>query len=193
MVGISVNTLDYLESTRHSYYNDVIKGAMASQITSLKIVWSSADQRKHQISASLAFVRGIHQWPVNFSRKCPVMRKMFPFDDVIVFWFIYRRVWSTLRWTVEAKKNIKFRCNKTFSNNTLYWEYIFVYTNALWVLLLSIYKLFFCGNWISESELAFLAFNVLVRLKRFGHWRSQYHFWSGCFAWCFFLAATKKL
>ena len=39
---------------------------MASQITSLTIVYSAvysdADQRKHQSSASLAFVRGIHRW-----------------------------------------------------------------------------------------------------------------------------------
>ena len=46
------------------HYNDVIMGAMASQITSLtvvySIVYSTADQRKHQSSASLAFVRGIH-------------------------------------------------------------------------------------------------------------------------------------
>ena len=58
---------------------------MASQITSLTIVCSGADQRKHQSSASLAFVRGIHRWPVNFSHKGPVTRKMFPFDDVIMW------------------------------------------------------------------------------------------------------------
>ena len=50
-------------------YRDVIIGAMASQITSLAIVYSTvysgADQRKHQSSASLAFVWGIHRWPVN--------------------------------------------------------------------------------------------------------------------------------
>ena len=70
------------------HYNDVIKGAMASQITSLTIVCSNvcsgADQRKYQSSASLAFVWGIHQWPVNFPNKWPVTRKMFPFDDVIM-------------------------------------------------------------------------------------------------------------
>ena len=43
-----------------------------------------ADQRKHQNSASLAFVRGIHRSPVNSSNKGPVTRKMFPFDDVIM-------------------------------------------------------------------------------------------------------------
>ena len=59
-------------------------GAMASQITSLVIVYSDADQRKHQSSASLAFVRGIHRWPVNSPHKGPTTRKMFLFDDVIM-------------------------------------------------------------------------------------------------------------
>ena len=71
-----------------SHYSDVIMGAMASQITSLTIVYSSvysgADQRKHQSSASVAFVRGIHRWPVNSLHKRPVTRKIFPFDDVIM-------------------------------------------------------------------------------------------------------------
>ena len=62
--------------------------AIASQITSLTIVYTTvypdADQRKHHSSASLAFVRGIHRGPVNFPHKCPVTRKMFPFDDVIM-------------------------------------------------------------------------------------------------------------
>ena len=61
---------------------------MASQITSLTIVvstvYSGADHRKHQSSASLAFVRGIHRWPVNSPHKGPVTWKMFPFDDVIM-------------------------------------------------------------------------------------------------------------
>ena len=47
------------------HYTDVIMTTMASQITSLtvvySIVYSGADQRKHQNSASLASVRGIHR------------------------------------------------------------------------------------------------------------------------------------
>ena len=62
--------------------------AMASQITSLMIVYSTvysgADQRKHQSSASLAFVQGIHRGPVNSPHKGPVTWEMFPFDDVIM-------------------------------------------------------------------------------------------------------------
>ena len=43
--------------------------------------------RKHQSSASLAFVRGIYRRPVNSPHKWPVTRKMFPIDDVIMSWF----------------------------------------------------------------------------------------------------------
>ena len=72
----------------HIDYSDVIMGAMVSHITSLTVVnstiYSGADQRKHQSSASLAFVRGIHRWPVNSPHKGPVTRKMFPFDNVIM-------------------------------------------------------------------------------------------------------------
>ena len=70
------------------HYNDVIMGTIASQITSLtigySIVYADADQRKHQSSASLAFVRWIHRGPMNSPHKWPVTRKMFPFDDVIM-------------------------------------------------------------------------------------------------------------
>ena len=69
----------------HEHYSDVIMSAIASQITGVSIVYSNVcsdvDQRKHQSSASLAFVRRIHRWPVNSPHKRPVKRKMFPFDD----------------------------------------------------------------------------------------------------------------
>ena len=38
--------------------------------------------RSKKISVSLAFVRGIHRWPVNSPHKWPVTRNMFLFDDV---------------------------------------------------------------------------------------------------------------
>ena len=66
--------------------------AIASQITSLMVVFSTiysgTDQRKHQSSVSLAFVRGIHWW-LNAPHKGSVMQKMFPFDDVIVIWVFF--------------------------------------------------------------------------------------------------------
>ena len=45
---------------------------------------AGADQRKHQSSASLPFVRGIHRWALKSRPKGPVTRKLFPFDDVIM-------------------------------------------------------------------------------------------------------------
>ena len=86
------------------HYSDVIKGMMASQITNLTIVYSTlysgADQRKQQSSASMAFVLWINQWPVNSPHKWPVMTKMFPFDDVIMrlCWDVfYLRGWDVFR------------------------------------------------------------------------------------------------
>ena len=70
------------------HYNDVIMGAIASQKTTLMIVYSTvysgADQGKQQSSALLAFVRAIHRGPVNSPHKGPVTQNMFPFDDVIM-------------------------------------------------------------------------------------------------------------
>ena len=83
---IALDVLQYFTALRWRH-----NGVIASQITSLAIVYSTiysgADQRKHQSSASpasLAFVRGIHRGPVNSPHKWPVTRKMFPFDDVIM-------------------------------------------------------------------------------------------------------------
>ena len=85
------------------HYGDVIMSLIGSQITSLTIVYSSvysdADQWKHQSSAPLAFVWGIHRGPVNSPHKWPVTRKMFPFDDVIMnqsicWWFGTQWPWS---------------------------------------------------------------------------------------------------
>ena len=76
----------------HCHYNDVIMSSIASQITSLTIfysaVYSGTDQRKHQSPASLAFTGGIHRWPVNSPHKWPVTRKRFPFDDIIMWWYL---------------------------------------------------------------------------------------------------------
>ena len=55
----------FYDVTWQHHYNDVIMTTVTSQITSLTVVYSTvysdADQRKHQSSASLAFVWGIHR------------------------------------------------------------------------------------------------------------------------------------
>ena len=72
------------------HYNDVIMSApwrlksLASRLFAQPFVQAQIRENKHQSSASLAFVRGIHRWPGNSPHKRPVRRQMFPFDDVIM-------------------------------------------------------------------------------------------------------------
>ena len=98
---------------------------MAFQITSLTIVcatvYSGVDQRKHQSSASLAFVRGIHRWPVNSPHK---VRKMFPFDDVIMAACIRKifehdhMFYMLMAWALHAEEFRIIYLNCSFQNWT---------------------------------------------------------------------------
>ena len=81
------------------HYDDVIMSATASEIPSFTIAYSTGhsgtDQRKHKSSASLAFVRGIHRYSVNSPHKGPVTRQISPFDDVIICWKFWTRVYTS--------------------------------------------------------------------------------------------------
>ena len=85
---IFIRTSNTHQALHSLYYSDVIMSATASKFTGVSMVCSTyssaANQRKHQSSASLAFVRGIHPWPVNSPHKGTATRKMFLFDDVIM-------------------------------------------------------------------------------------------------------------
>ena len=88
-----------------THYSDVIMGTIASQITSLtivySIVYSDADQRKHQSSASLVFVRRIHRGPVNSPHKWPVTRKCFHLMTSSVY-FVATKVQSAELFAVQS-------------------------------------------------------------------------------------------
>ena len=88
------------------HYSDIIMGVMASQIICVSMVYlivcPGAVQRKHQSSASLAFVWGIRRWPVNFPHKGPLTPKVFPFDDVIMY---NRDMYYTVYYSCSALKN----------------------------------------------------------------------------------------
>ena len=117
------------------HYNDVILSAMASQITSdpvvCSIVGSGADQRKHEGSASLAFMRGIHRWPVNSPHKRPVTWKVFPFDDVFMD---HLGVYGSLGLTELKPTTRKF--HKVFCPQ---------YTHFMTILICSLSSLSICG------------------------------------------------
>ena len=98
--GLNMLTLLWLQI----HYSVVIMSTMAYQVTGVPIVCSTvcsgADQRKHQSTVWLAFVRGIHRSPVNFPHKGPVTPKMFSFDNVIM---------SNLSEHSDAKPSVNIR------------------------------------------------------------------------------------
>ena len=120
--------LDYSEkytTFAPQHYTDAIMSAMASQITSLTILYSTVYwgtvQWKHRSSASLAFVRGILRWPLNSPHKRPLTRNMFPFNYAILksisrylpgirrqhmeYYFFLKSVWlSFQRVTIRVAK-----------------------------------------------------------------------------------------
>ena len=61
------------------HYSDIIMGADSSRITNITIVYSTVYSSRRSKKTSK------HRWPVNFPHKWPVTRKMFPFDDVIIY------------------------------------------------------------------------------------------------------------
>ena len=98
-ISCGIGQLESMQYDGTVHYSDVTMSVMASRITGVSIVCSAVcsgvAQRKHQSSASLAFVRGIHRWPVDSLHKGPVTWKTFPFDDVImVDADDYTRTWS---------------------------------------------------------------------------------------------------
>ena len=110
------------------HYSDVTMGAMASQITSLTIVYpkvySGEDQRKHQSSASLAFVRGMHRWPVYSPHKWPVTRIFFPFYDVIIE-YMYM-CYTLTEFSHLERKTIRMISGSGFGNHIhLLWKNLY--------------------------------------------------------------------
>ena len=110
-------------------------GTIASQITSLTIVYSTvysdADQIKHQSSVSLAFVWGIHRGQVNSLHKWPVKRKMFPFDDVIM----PRRIFSAtdLDFGMWSSLMIITKNNKALSKKKKHVTLVAIFRTAILV------------------------------------------------------------
>ena len=83
------HTLQWRQNNRHGVSNHQPHDFIYST------VYSGTDERKRQSSASLAFVREIHRWPVNSPHKEPVKQKMFPLDDVIMNAYVFTCLFRT--------------------------------------------------------------------------------------------------
>ena len=86
LLWVGINYLDGIWPLPH--YNDVTMSKIASQITSLTIVYSTVysgpDQTKHQSSASLAFVRGTGEFPAQMASNA---------ENVSIWWRHHDHVW----------------------------------------------------------------------------------------------------
>ena len=128
------------------HYTDAIMGAIASQITSLTIVYSTvysdAVQRKHQSTVSLAFVpvhHFVHRGPVTSPHKWPVTQKMFPFNDFIMSGIYFQKLlclWQSLVF-LEIVFIIK-RFLLWYSLIVAWWCYISVDLKFFWSSLIQV-------------------------------------------------------
>ena len=104
-VASILSSLSHITMHQSAIFGLHYSDTMASQISGVSIVCSTVcsgiDQRKHQSSASLAFVRGIYQWPVNSPHKRPVTWKMFSSDDVITEYHLRIPSYHSRRLTVK--------------------------------------------------------------------------------------------
>ena len=104
------NSVDY-----KVHYNAVTMSAMASQIASVSFVCltvgSGPHQRKHQNSASLVFMQGIHRWPVFPAQKASNA------ENVSIWWRHHVNVSSlTILWPLLFWETFKYgQCNPTRS------------------------------------------------------------------------------
>ena len=121
------------------HYDDIIMSAVASQITSLTIVYSTvysgADQGKHQSSAWLAFVRvihrGLHRGPAQTASDA---------DNVSIWWrhndFI---MWDVFR--THALNNVCF-----WHQNLHIYIYVYIPVYIIHVLCLAVFMLQYVLN-----------------------------------------------
>ena len=122
------------------------------------IVCSGADHRKHQSSASLAFVRGMHRWPVDSPKKGPVTRNKFPFDDVIMKVTkqngncVYSFIYTLFQSITELASMPAFVCQRpilqkgTFKSwNISFKQYIYIYVHQWSTDLLNVHLQLICA------------------------------------------------
>ena len=96
-------------------------------------LYSGADKRKRQSSASLVFVWRIHRWPVNSSHKGPVTRQMFPFHDVtmeeffsgnINAWMVYGPRTLASPWAKLCYNDyLQYQINKLITGCVIRWHF----------------------------------------------------------------------
>ena len=125
------------------------------QITGVLIAYwnicSGADQRKHQSSMLLAFMRGFHRWPLNSPHKGPVMQKIFLFGDLITIccinhWDSHSGHALTMQMCLDPKISCILCTNLIAESPAVYRLLIFFHYTILMIIMLqnTLYTLSLC-------------------------------------------------
>ena len=96
------------------HYSDAIMSVMASQIIAVSIVCSTvcSGAERHQGSASLAFVTGIHRWTMVSPHKSNAENeKMFSFDDVVICHMFRTVLWSIYSYLCNVGQSHMLYCS----------------------------------------------------------------------------------
>ena len=106
-------------TSSRGHYNDVTMSAMASQITSLAIVYSAVYSRRRSNKTSKLCVTG-HRWPVNSPHKGPITRNMLPFDGVTMGekHFLHESILNNIIHAVQWQANLIVNTRTFISYNS---------------------------------------------------------------------------
>ena len=150
---------------RHNEHDGVSNTSITNVYST---IYSGADQRKHPSSASLAFVRGIHRWPVNSPHKGPVTREMSPlmtsscYSHSHLWWYTIR----TTAYFTHTCKHICYYLPCVSDKTTIQLRHVSVFASQI----------------ISNSTVSFRAYsgeqqNNSKALYCWSFWE-QFHRWS---------------
>ena len=159
--------------------------AKASQTTRVSLVWSTVcsgeDQRKHQSSASLAFVRGIHWWPVDSPHKGPVRRHHASIS--------FKMCNVTNKFNGITPMPISQYCNIYFYANTPYCSWNCLFFDELFVMYFRLHVLFMSYLWCTKLKhyLWYTSYVLKISVLLNGNTRPQWanHYQFTCW-FCFY-------
>ena len=129
-------------------------------------LWIGTD-KKHQSSAPLAFVWGIHRWPVNSLHKGPVTRKKFPFDSVIMMvWcqsVLLIFVWIILLQTLSQPRDCQLQRKSLVHYGEIVTKYprplLYLWFSKITVSGKKLYMYNIISHWLRASQLTITSSN----------------------------------
>ena len=130
--------------------------------------------KKTSNSAPLAFVWGIHRWPVNSPHKGPVTRKMFPFDDVILWYLV---VVATICLKIDMSELlIEFVCLNHVND--------FILTTLALFFLAMLHMIWYCNWYYRHEERRAIVYWFTCKCCLMNRWYTNAQYWKNSLDCC---------